>query len=227
MDFFLPRESPPLWFRPLQSHRFGASHRQPSDKPAVLGGYLWGNSPHGRLSPHTVHRASLFHHPGYFSRDTMEADSWSWVANYVRLSPFQAQLWSNGMKKQDQTARLGIILPFRSLLFLQLPFCLIRSLLLPTPPSLFTSISSLLSLSLSLSLYLYTLLLSLTNAPLARLSGDNRARGICGKFTAEEAECVSVCSGGSRGTRREISKGKSPEKKEGFEEDSRIFTWER
>lgn len=92
------------------------------------------------------------------------------------------------------------------------------------PPSLFTSISSLLSLSLSLSLYLYTLLLSLTNAPLARLSGDNRARGICGKFTAEEAECVSVCSGGSRGTRREISKGKSPEKKEGFEEDSRIFT---
>lgn len=35
---------------------------------------------------------------------------------------------------------------------------------------------------------------------------------------------MSVCSGGSRGTRREISKGKSPEKKEGFEEDSRIFT---
>lgn len=59
----------------------------------------------------------LFHHPLYFSRDTIEADSWSWVANYVRLSAFQAQLWSNRMKKQDQTARLKMILPFGSLRF--------------------------------------------------------------------------------------------------------------
>ena len=222
MDFFYPGKSPPLWFRPLQSHRFGASHRQPSDKPAVLGGYLWGISPHGRLSPHTVHWASLFHHPGYFSRDTMEADSWSWVANYVRLSPFQAQLWSNGMKKQDQTARLGIILPFRSLLFLQLPFCLIRSLLLPPPPFLLTSPPSCLSRSLLLSIYTHFFWVSLTLPSL-----------VYPETTEQEASVESLllrkprawgCAPAVLGVPGERSqRGSSQKKKEGFEEDSRIF----
>lgn len=80
--------------------------------------YLWASP---LLASHTlVHCVSLFRCAAYFCRGTIEADSWSWVANYVRLSPFQAQQWSNRIKKLDQTAELKkkkITLPFRSLSF--------------------------------------------------------------------------------------------------------------
>lgn len=65
-----------------------------------------GNLSHCQRTGAACITVSRFHQPAYFSRDTIEADSCSWVANYVRLSPFQAQLWSNWMKKQDQAAKL-------------------------------------------------------------------------------------------------------------------------
>lgn len=127
----LDRKFLPLCFRLFKSHRIGWNHQKQSHKP-VLNAYLRAIHPTTSLLLTLCTTVSLFHHPAYFSRDTIEADSWSWVANYVRLSPFQAQLWSNGMKKQDQTARLKIILPFRSLLFAA-SLCLFLSLLLPPP----------------------------------------------------------------------------------------------
>ena len=169
--------SSPLFWSFKQSHQICWIHQKQSYKPVVTV-YLWASHSHCLLSYYTVLHSKPVSSSSTFQQ-RHEADSWSWVANYVRLSPLQAQLWSNGMKKQDQTARLKIILPFRSLLFAA-SLCLFVSV--TSSPSIPPSCRS---------LYIHFLVsLCFPCSSLRR----RRSRGICKKFTAEEASsCIAYC----------------------------------